>query len=75
MRTTTYSPPRLIRYGKVASLSKSDIKCSPGQDFSYKTRWTHPTEQPFTQWTSPTGEQATAGQLIRSGHCQWVTEL
>ncbi len=69
-----YTAPRLTKLGTVSGLTTSDIKCSPGQDFAYKSRWTHPNEEPFTHWTNQeTGAQATPGRLIGSGNCQWVS--
>ena len=68
----TYVAPKLTRLGSVASLTASDIKCSTGQDFNYRNRWHHPVQPPFTHWTN--GDQAkTAGELIRSGGCQWIS--
>ena len=70
----TYVAPKLTKLGSVSNLTKSDVKCSIGQDFAYKNRWTHPTQAPFTHWTNGAQEK-TAGELIRSGGCQWVSEL
>ena len=33
---TTYSPPELIRFGKVEALTASNYKCSPGTDAGFE---------------------------------------
>ena len=69
-----YSAPTLTRIGTVAGITASDIKCSPGTDFAYKTRWTHPVTDPFTHWTQEgTGDQATPADLLGTGKCQWLS--
>ena len=71
-----YAAPKLTRIGTVAGITASDIKCSPGQDFNYRTRWTHPNTKPFTHWTNvETGVQATPGELLGDGRCQWLSNI
>lgn len=68
-----YSSPTVTRLGHVAELTKSDIKCSTGLDFSMSNRWAHPNSAPWTHWTDVnTGQQKTPSQLINEeGHCTW----
>ena len=69
-----YEAPTLTKLGTVRSLTASDIKCSTGNDFAYKTRWTHPTRPPFAHWTHA-GHGATVSELMVNGRCKWVEGL
>ncbi len=71
-----YEAPTLKRFGSVAGVTASDIKCSPGTDMGYQNRWAHPNEEPFSHWTNvKSGAQATPGELLGSGRCEWVSNL
>ena len=69
-----YEAPKLTRLGHVAALTASDIKCSPGNDFAYKTRWSHPNTSPWTHWTHE-GHGVTVSELMTSGQCKWASDL
>lgn len=71
-----YMAPALTRLGSVAGITASDIKCSIGNDFGHKERWTHPNTSPWTHWTEvATGNQATPQELLSSGRCQWNSTI
>lgn len=72
---TTYSPPKLTHYGNVRQLVSSDIKCSPGADLSYHSRWTHPTSEPYTHWQNADGTQRTPAFLFTGNSCQWEEDI
>ncbi len=72
-----YEAPKVMRYGSVAALTASDMKCTPGTDqFGYKTPWfaRHDPRTTGEQWDQfgPTG-QPTGATVDAVTYANWVT--
>jgi hypothetical protein len=71
-----YVAPRLTRYGTVAALTASDMKCTPGNDqFGYKTSWfaRHDLSTTGEEWDQVDAQGALNGNTVGPlTFAQWV---